>query len=167
MRHGRSFSARPRSPGTSASGPSCWKRRRTSRRVVKDDAQRVAPAGADSAHSVPQVHPIDSSASPHRTLTDGEHHSISLLERYYLGPRLHSGPLLSHHELPAVEVVAWPGEQNGHLQRKNVLAVDVLVQAVVIPSDVLQQERCGIPLPRRVTPGNELPVLFRKAQFRP
>jgi len=52
---------------------------------------------------------------------------------------LHARALLRHHELPAREVALGLGQENGDLQRKDVLAVKILMQAVVVANPVLQE----------------------------
>ena len=83
----------------------------------------------------------------------GQHH----------GSRLHAWPLLGHHELAAVEVAARCRQQQHHLQRKHLIAVQVLVQAVEVARAVLQQQRRRPRLPCRVAARDELGVPVRKA----
>src|SRR3546814_19166936 len=52
-----------------------------------------------------------------------------------------SRPLLGHHERPAGEVAARLGQQHGRLQGKHLVAVEILVQAVVVAGIVAQQQR--------------------------
>jgi hypothetical protein len=49
---------------------------------------------------------------------------------------LHPWPLLGHHEFAAHEVAAGRGKQNRHLDRKDVLAVEILMQTVEIAGHV-------------------------------
>ena len=62
-------------------------------------------------------------------------------EGHHLGPRLHAWPLLGEHELAALEVAPGLGEENRRLEREDVLSVEVLVQAVVVPFTVPEHER--------------------------
>ena len=61
---------------------------------------------------------------------------------------LAAGGGLRHDEFAAAEVPAGPRQQDGHLQGKDPLAVQVLVQAVVVACPILQDERAGPP-PRK------------------
>jgi hypothetical protein len=132
-------------------------------RVVKNDAHGVAPTGADPADSMPQIDPIDPTASLYRPLTHGENDGIALAEWHHLGPGLHPGTLFGHYEFSTSKVPARLREQDRHLEWKDVFAVDVLVEAVVVLGIVLQQKRSRIPLPGCVTSGDELPMLSRKS----
>src|SRR3546814_13302515 len=63
------------------------------------------------------------------------------LEGCHLDARLPARPLLGQHELPAGEVAARLGQQHGRLQGKHLVAVEILVQAVVVAGIVAQQQR--------------------------
>ena len=53
-------------------------------------------------------------------------------------PRLHAGPLLGQDEFAAREIHARLVEQKRDLDREDMLAVEVLVQAVVIVGTVAE-----------------------------
>ena len=114
---------------------------RLSLRVVEDDAERVAVAGAHAAHAVAHVDAVDAARALHRAVVHREDHRLALPQRHDLGARLHARALLGQHELAAGEIARPAGQQDRHLQRKDVLAVEVLVQAVVVARAVLQQQR--------------------------
>jgi len=61
---------------------------------------------------------------------------------------LHAWPLLGQHEFTAGEIPFRLRQQNRQLQRKDMLAVEVLVESVVVARGVLQQERRWPRLPR-------------------
>jgi hypothetical protein len=90
-------------------------------------------------------------------------HRLALGQRNDLGARLHARALLGEHELAAGKVGAGPRQQQRDLQRKDVLAVEILVQAVVVAFAVLQQERRRPRLPGLVAAREEGRVLFRIA----
>src|SRR5271165_5642712 len=98
--------------------------------VVKNDAGSVAETGPQMAHSMPQVHAVRTSSALYRAVTDGDHCSVSLTQRQHKRSRLHSRALLGHHELAALEVPPRLRKQDHELERKNVLPVQVLMQAV-------------------------------------
>jgi hypothetical protein len=50
------------------------------------------------------------------------------------------------HELATAEVLSWSRQQHRRLQRKHLLAIEVLVQAVVVAGAVLQQQGRWPPL---------------------
>ena len=91
---------------------------------------------AHPAHAMAQVHPVDAARTLHRTVVDREHHGVTLAQRHDLGPRLHARTLLGHDELAAGEVAPRLGQQDRQLQRKHVLAVEVLMQAVVVAGTI-------------------------------
>src|SRR5262245_27151935 len=103
--------------------------------------------GPQSAHAVSKVHAIDTPCALDRTVADREGHTITTTKRHDLRSGLHSWPLLGQDELPTGEVFIWLGEQNRHLQREHMLAVEVLMQRVEVALDILQQERCWACLP--------------------
>src|SRR5207249_3739115 len=71
-----------------------------------------------------------------------EDHTVSLVERYDLGTRLHARSLLCKHEFAAREVVPRYRQEEGDLQWEDMLAIKILMQAVVIALAVVQEERC-------------------------
>jgi hypothetical protein len=84
---------------------------------------------------------IDAPRALDRAMVDREDHSLPLPQGYDFDPRLHAGPLLRQYEFPSGEIDARPREQQRDLEREDVFAVQVLVQAVVIVGAVPKQER--------------------------
>src|SRR5215472_10329962 len=91
---------------------------------------RSSPAQADA---IAPARPLD------RTVMHGEGDRIALRERDHLGARLHARPLLDQHELAAFEIAARLRQENRDLQRKDVLAIEVLMQAIVVADLVLKK----------------------------
>ncbi len=129
---------------------------------MEDDAQGVAGARGELADPVAEIDPVGSPRAGHRAVVDREDQGVPLPQRGDPGPRLHPGPLLGDHELPTGEVAARLGEQDRHLQREDVLAIEVLVQAVVVAGAVLQQQRGGAALTGGVAAVEEGRMLLRK-----
>ena len=102
---------------------------------------------ANAADAVPKVDPIHTARALHRTLMDGEDNRVTLPERHDFRPRLHARPLLGHHEFAAREIAAGFGQQDRDLEREHMLAIEVLMQAVVIVCPVLKQQRRRFDLP--------------------
>ena len=71
---------------------------------MKDDADGVAPAGAQTADAVAQVDTVRAARALHRAMMHGEGDRVALSERDNLGTRLHARPLLGEHELAALEI---------------------------------------------------------------
>src|SRR3954468_9530139 len=91
---------------------------------------------------MPQIHSVRPAASLHRAMLNRENHSVALSKRNHLGSRLHARALLGDDELSAGEITSDLGQQDRELQGKYMLAVEILVQAVVIIRPIAQQQRC-------------------------
>jgi hypothetical protein len=63
------------------------------------------------------------------------------VQGYDRGARLHARALFGQDELAAVEVLAGFGQQHRDLQREDVLAIEILMQAVEVARPVPQQQR--------------------------
>jgi hypothetical protein len=61
---------------------------------VKDDAERVALARAQTADAVAHRHPIGPADAFDRPMMDREDHRLALLQRHNFAPRLRPRPLL-------------------------------------------------------------------------
>jgi len=136
-----------------------------SSRVVKDDAERVAVAGANATDAVPEIHAIHAPVPLYGAMMNCEHHTVPLPERDNYWSRLHTRPLLRHHEFAAREIFVGFGQQDGELERENMLPIKVLVQAVVIIHPILEQKRCRPALAGLVAPLNEVCVFLRVANI--
>src|ERR1700724_3331059 len=108
---------------------------------MKYDPGSMPLPGADPAHAVAHVDPIGATGAAYRTMVDRKDHSLALRERHDLRTRLHARPLLGQHEVSAGEVGIRAREQKRDLQRKDMLSVEILMQAVVVALTVLQEER--------------------------
>src|SRR5262245_18250672 len=103
-------------------------------RVMKDDAHRMPPARAQPAHRMPHVDAVDAPRSPHWAMVHGEYDRITLCQRDDFGPRLHPRPLFRQQELATGEIATGLREKKGHLQREDMLSIDVLVETVEVTS---------------------------------
>src|SRR5271163_980131 len=110
----------------------------------------MSTALADLTDAVPERDPVVAATAPYRPTVHGECHGIALRERDDGGSGLHARPLFRQHELAALEVAAGFGQKRRDLQGKDVLAVEVLVQAVVVAGAVSKQQRGRTRLPRRM-----------------
>src|SRR3984893_8535935 len=109
-------------------------------RIMKDDAECVPMTGAQAAHSMPNIDPVGTACAPPRPMVHGEDHGFALDEGHDLRPRLHPRALLREHKLAPGEILARAREEQRDLEGKDEIAVEVLVQAIVIPGAVLQQK---------------------------
>ena len=105
-----------------------------------------------------KVDAVGSSRALYGPVVNREGHGIALVKRNDLGSRLHTRPLLREHEFAPGEISLWLGKQDGDLNRKDVLSVEVLVEAVVVAGAVLQEQRGGSQLPCVVAPLDEIGV---------
>src|SRR5882757_5413552 len=109
--------------------------------IVEDDPQRMTASGPQPADSMAQIHPIRPSRSLHRPMMHSKGNRIALTKRNHLRPRLHTRTLLRQHKLASTKILSRLREQNRHLYRENMFAIKILMQTVVIPFPVLQQQR--------------------------
>src|SRR5262245_21426616 len=93
-------------------------------RIVEDDARREAEARAQPAHAVAQGDAIGATRAWHRPVGHGKDDGVAPVEVDHLDPRLPAGALLDQRELAAREVPARLREENGDLEREDVLAVE-------------------------------------------
>src|SRR5689334_16274410 len=151
---GRAKPRSSRAPGASTSSSSPSMKRSVCmsllRGIVEDDPESVAPPVAQPADAVAERDAVVAARAPMRPAVDREHDGVALAERNHLGARLHARPLLGEHELAAVEILSRRRQQDRELQRKDVVAIEILVQAIVVAGAVLQQERGGPRLARGV-----------------
>ncbi len=109
--------------------------------------------------------PVHAARALRRALRHGEDHHVAARQRHHLHPRLLARTLLRQHEFPPVEIRPRLRQQHGRLQREHVLAVQVLVQAVVVAGTVLQQQRRGPLLAGRMAAGQEFRMVGREARI--
>ena len=111
-------------------------------RIVKDDAKRMALSFAKRAHPVPHCYSIDTATALDRPVVDGEDHRLSRFQRHDLDSRLHPRPLLGQDQFAARELCARLRQEECCLQRETQLAVQVLMQAIIVARSVAQDQRC-------------------------
>ena len=105
--------------------------------VVKDDAERLTVAGTHPAHAVTQVDAIEAARALYRSMMHREDHAVALAERHNLDARLHAGSLFREYEFATGEVSSRCREQKRDLQREDMLAIEILMQAVVVTLAIL------------------------------
>jgi len=64
---------------------------------------------------------------------------MTLAKRHNNRPRMHTRPLLRHHEFATGKVFVGVRQQNGELEREHMLAMEVLVPAVLVVGPVLEE----------------------------
>ena len=112
---------------------------------------------------MPQVDAVSSARALDRAVVNGKRDSVSLSQRHYFRPRLHTRALFGDHEFAAGEIAARFGQQDCCLNREYVLAIEVLMETVVVAFAVLEGQRCRFVLPGVVTALKEFGVVFRIA----
>src|SRR5579862_8619734 len=123
--------------------------------IVKNDAERETLSPANAAHAVTECDAVHAPRAAHRPPVHREDHGVALPKRHHLCPRLHARALLGQHELTACEVLVRAREQHRDLERKRVLAVQVLVKAIVVVRLITQQQRGGAGLAGRMAAPEE------------
>ena len=123
---------------------------------MKDDAQGQPVPGSQPAYAMPMIDPVDATCTLDRAGVHGKYHGVSLAQAHHFRPRLHAGPLLGHDELATREIQAGLRKKDGNLQGKDVLAVEVLMQAIVVSLSVTEQERRRTYLPCRMAAPDEI-----------
>ncbi|MNW00194.1 hypothetical protein D3C71_1956510 [compost metagenome] len=90
---------------------------------------------------------------------------IALAKGNDLDPALHARPLLRQHEFAAGKILPRLRQQDRHLDRKGKIAVEILMQAIEIAGDILQQQRRRPRLAGVMTLAEEVRVLSRVSFF--
>jgi hypothetical protein len=89
-------------------------------------------------------------------MVDSESHGIALAKWHHFRSRLHPRSLFRKHELSTGKVAHWFWEKNRYLYRKYVLAIEILVQAVIVSLAILEEQWRGPDLSGVVTALDEL-----------
>lgn len=98
-------------------------------------------------------------------MVDGESHGIALAKWHHFWSRLHPRSLFRKHELSTGKVARRVREQNRYLHWKYVLAIEILVQAVIVSLAVLQEQWRGPGLSGVMTALDELLMPIRIANL--
>ena len=106
---------------------------------MENDADGVALTRTQAAHAVAQVHAVSPLDALYGPVANREYDRISLFQRNHLDPALHTRALFRQDKLAAGEVLPRFGQQDRCLQWKNQFTVKVLMQAVKVAANVLQQ----------------------------
>ena len=77
---------------------------------------------------------------------DGKGHRVTLLKRDNLNAALHARPLFRQDELAACEVLTCLREKNRDLDWECEIAIQILMEAIEVTADVLQEQRRWTPL---------------------
>src|SRR5919202_3371327 len=105
-----------------------------------------------------KIDAIHAPRAMHGTLAHGEDHPVTLPQRHHHGPRLHARTLFSEDKFTAGEVMLGFREEERHLEGKHVLAVQILVETIVIATAVAKQQWRWSTLACLVAAGDELRV---------
>ena len=92
---------------------------------------------------------------------NSEDNAVPTSKRHNHRSRLHARPLLRHHKLAPCKVLTGFRQQYRELKRKHVLAVQVLMQAIVIVGPIPKQQRCRLDLTCLMTPFDEVDKVLR------
>ena len=109
-------------------------------RVVKNKAEGEALPAAQLADTVAYGYPVVSPAASAGTLPYRDYHGVTLLRSHDHAAGLHSGALLYQHKFSAIEVDPRPTQLDNDLQGEISLAVEILVEAVVVTGLVAKEQ---------------------------
>jgi hypothetical protein len=90
---------------------------------VENNADCMTVSRPDAADAVAQVHAISAACTLHRPVVNCKNNAVSLTERHDHRASLHTRALLRHDELATGEIRAGVGQQNGQLEREDMLTV--------------------------------------------
>src|SRR5436190_8802182 len=125
----------------------------------------MPPSRAHRADAVAHGYAVEAARAGDGAVVHRENHAVTLLQRYHLDAGLHAWTLLREHQLAALEIASGLGEEHSDLQREDVLAAEILVQAVVVAGAIAQQQRRRAGLSRGMAAGDEVGVLCRIAHL--
>src|SRR5438552_19087963 len=103
----------------------------------------MAMAGADAADAVSQINAVEPARPLHRAMVHGKGDRIALAERHYFRPRLHARALFGQYELADGEIGPRFRQEDCVLQPYYILAVELLIETIVIIGAILEQHRGG------------------------
>jgi hypothetical protein len=116
--------------------------------------------GTNTTDSMSQIDPIAPMFPLDRTVMNRKSHGIALSKRNHLWSRLHARTLLGQHEFATSKVCSRFREQNRNLDGEHVLAIEILMEAVVIACTVLEQQWRWLELPSLMATRQKVFVLF-------
>src|SRR5260221_8223452 len=111
----------------------------------------MAATRAQPAYAMAQIDSIEAASAASRAMMHGKDHAIPLAERHDLDARLHARSLFGQDELAAGEIAAWRRQEKSSLQRKDMLAIEILMKTIIVALAVAQQERGRLGLSRAMT----------------
>src|SRR3984957_18885322 len=111
-----------------------------SSRVVEDEAQGVAAAGADRADAVADRSGGPATGAAHGPVSGGEDQAVTPRQRHAGTSRLGPRPLLDEEELTAGVVGSVLIKPDDDLEREDQVAEQVAVQGIPVPGLVTQQD---------------------------
>lgn len=100
--------------------------------IVKDDAQRVPISRMQPADPVTKICAVEAACGTHRPMVDGEHHGIALAQGHHVRSAGLLRVALRQQQFAALEVAPRLVEQEDRLEREDMIAVQVLVQAAIV-----------------------------------
>src|SRR5262245_42234405 len=114
---------------------------------MEEHAQRVTAAATQSADAVTHGGTIEAAYTQDGAIPGGDDSRFTLRGNDHDRCALRSRALLDQHQFASCVVPALLTECNDHLERKEVLTVQVLMQAIEVAGPIAQQDRSWPPLP--------------------
>ena len=134
---------------------------------MEDDPDRVTRPGSNATDTVAKIHSVCAARALDGAVMYGECHRVSLAKWHYFRARLHPWALLSQHKLAAREIPPRFRKKKRDLDWKDILAIKILVETVVVVNTVLQEQRSRSELPRLVAARDEVGMLAGITHFDP
>ncbi|GBQ90800.1 hypothetical protein AA23498_0982 [Acetobacter nitrogenifigens DSM 23921 = NBRC 105050] len=106
---------------------------------------------------------IISFGAPLRTGVNREQNTIAFSKRNDRRPRLHTGPLFGQDELATGEIRTRFRKKDRNLKRKNMIAIEILMQAIVISLPIFQKKGRRFRLTGGMAPLKKICMAFGKA----
>jgi hypothetical protein len=107
--------------------------------IVEDDASGISVSRSQATDTMPKMDAIGSPLTLHRAVMDGEGHRVALAQGNDFRPWLHAGALLGEYKLSAGEIGGRIGQKNGDLYGEDMLPIEILMEAVLVPFSVLEE----------------------------
>src|SRR4030095_4473788 len=98
-----------------------------------------------------------------RARVDREQDRVALRKRHHRDAGLHPWPLLGQNEFAALKILARLRQQHRGLQREDMLAVKILVQAIIVARAIAEQQWSRALLPGSVATAEKVGMVGGKA----
>ncbi len=110
---------------------------------MEDDSQGISRTACNAAHPMLYVHAVKTTDSAHRTPASREDDCVSPLRVNDLRHRLRPRTLFYQQKLSTLVFFIALAQEADHLQREDDVAIDILMEAIVISVFIVKQQWRG------------------------